>query len=1061
MKKVAMIGVGKLGQDCAEVMAEHYDVVGYDVESRNPAFPMMPSIEDAVRDRDLIFIAAPTPHAVEYGGETPSSHLENRNFDYTIVKDILQEVNKYVNQTQLVVLISTVLPGTVRKELRPCITNSRFIYNPYLIAMGTIKWDMVNPEMVIIGTEDGSTTGDAQELIDFYSVFMKNDPRYVVGTWDEAESIKIFYNTFISTKLALVNMIQDVAETNGNINVDVVTKALADSKYRIMGPAYMKAGLGDAGACHPRDNIALRWLAENLNLGYDLFDSIMKAREVQAERMALRCLKNGKNVTIIGKAYKPKVPYTNGSASMLVGHYIEQHGGNVRYYDVHTGDTSLHENWTDVYLIGYWDKYVEAVNLPQWTTAIDPWRKLSGKNHTGEIIHYGDTRPKDTYSITPGTILSHVQQIYEIYPDLKEIEDKIHVVYAGIRHETTFRLRPFEDIVEEIKDAFSKGKTKFLFDNHAEDFLPDIVKKIHRVANMLDGVIPSTDFVYLCGASNIEESYQKIVDQQGYANLITILSANYFEYTSKTRSGLFQFVGEYPISVKPKKFLCFNKYPRKHRVELLERILNLGILDQGYYSFEGYEGWIDMIVRDKMYPNIIHNKDKFPIRLNITDDRSNPVDLDQEDIQYFLNSLFSVVTETVFYKTEENPSSIFFSEKIYKPIILNHPFLLVGKKGALKKLREFGYKTFSPWIDERYDDIEDDIERLDFIANEINRLCLMDTDATLIFQKELREIIAHNKIHFFDQVHHSISVNPLGILLNDPTIQPKVIVRSEPVNNATSEPAVVDIAEPTDIDKQWELLGRNPPMANKLGIHTIPADEELDKRLFSTKTTKQLSSGLSISYTILLDGGGAEVVPDILQVLKGTNPGRVYENALEWCAGGGAIGFDLLGSNVVKRVVFQDYIDFFQSEIISNATKHNLSDNVVAYVSSVVSALPETEKFDLVVANPPHVSDYFEFMKNCKLQSNRPDSFLSSARMCVDHKFSAHREFFTNIRKYLTDDADVLLVENADNHTLKQWAWENGLKHVASYKMPIYENAIKGNMISARIMHFRPIGAGK
>ena len=94
--------------------------------------------------------------------------------------------------------------------------------------MGTIKWDMTNPEMVIIGTDDGSVTGDAKELIDFYKGFMQNNPRYEVGTWDEAESIKIFYNTFISTKLALVNMIQDVAERNGNINVDVQTQRITN-----------------------------------------------------------------------------------------------------------------------------------------------------------------------------------------------------------------------------------------------------------------------------------------------------------------------------------------------------------------------------------------------------------------------------------------------------------------------------------------------------------------------------------------------------------------------------------------------------------------------------------------------------------------------------------------------------------------------------------------------------------------------------------------------------------------------------------------------------------------
>ena len=397
MTKVAMIGVGKLGQDCAEVMALHHNVVGYDILLRTPTFEMRETIKDAVEDRDLIFIAAPTNHDPIYGGEKPTSHLPNKDFDYSIVINILNEVNKHVTKNQLVVLISTVLPGTVRNLLQTRITNARFIYNPYLIAMGTTKWDMVNPEMVIIGTEDGSVTGDAKELINFYKTFMKNDPRYEVGTWDEAEAIKVFYNTFISTKVVLANMIQDVAETNGNIDVDVVTNALKNSTHRITGPAYMTAGMADGGACHPRDNIALRYLAERLGLGYDLFDAIMKAREVQSERIAKKCLQHGNNITIIGKAYKPNVPYTNGSASLLVGDYIEKNGGTVNYFDIHTGDLDMKSNWTQVYLIGYWEEYIEQLTFSKSAIVIDPWRKITTSSGAGKIIHYGNTRKSNIF----------------------------------------------------------------------------------------------------------------------------------------------------------------------------------------------------------------------------------------------------------------------------------------------------------------------------------------------------------------------------------------------------------------------------------------------------------------------------------------------------------------------------------------------------------------------------------------------------------------------------------------------------------------------------------------
>jgi len=384
--KIGFIGVGKLGKDAAEIMAEKHDVIGYDVVSVQPAnFEMVPTIEEVCKDRELIFIAVPTPHHPDYDGREPTSHLPNKDFDYSIVNNVLDEVNKHTNKEQLVVLISTVLPGTIRREFIDRLSNTRFIYNPYLIAMGTVKWDMVNPEMVIIGTEDGSMTGDAKLLLDFYKTFIKPGTRYEVGTWDEAEGIKIFYNTFISTKVALVNMIQDVAEVNGNMNVDVVTGALERSTYRILGPAYMKAGMGDGGGCHPRDNIALRYMAENLGLGYDLFDAIMLAREVQAKNMALKLVKLAKEndlpIIILGKAYKPDVHYLDGSSSILVGHYCKEEGIVPEYDQPHP--------YKAVYLLGHMGKHHDY-KFPKDSIVVDPWRSF--KSDTVKVIHYGNTR---------------------------------------------------------------------------------------------------------------------------------------------------------------------------------------------------------------------------------------------------------------------------------------------------------------------------------------------------------------------------------------------------------------------------------------------------------------------------------------------------------------------------------------------------------------------------------------------------------------------------------------------------------------------------------------------
>ena len=402
---IAFIGCGKLGMPCAEELAKTgHKVTGYDVAKVKSNFvEIMPTIETTVKDAQIVFVAVPTPHDSAYDGRAPTAHLDPKDFNYNIVKDVLIEANACMYPSQMLVLITTVLPGTVRRELEPLVTCTRFVYNPYLIAMGSVAWDFVNPEMVMIGTEDGTKTGDAKQLVDFYKTVIENDPRYVIGTWDECECIKVFYNTFISTKITLANMIQDVAMKQGNINVDVVTQALAESSKRIMSPQYMTAGMGDGGACHPRDNIALRFMAQELDLGYDIFDAIMNAREIQAKNLAEFLVVQAKlhelPVLIHGEAYKPNVPYKDGSYSLLVAHYCEQLGYYPIMVDPHTSPqrgpfkaVALLAHSAETTYKYTRQNYEDTLYcyLSDGSVVVDPWRKFKDERY--KVIHYGNTR---------------------------------------------------------------------------------------------------------------------------------------------------------------------------------------------------------------------------------------------------------------------------------------------------------------------------------------------------------------------------------------------------------------------------------------------------------------------------------------------------------------------------------------------------------------------------------------------------------------------------------------------------------------------------------------------
>ena len=147
--------------------------------------------------------------------------------------------------------------------------------------------------------------------------------------------------------------------------------------------------MGDGGACHPRDNIALRWMAQKLNLQYDIFDAIMNAREVQAKNLAKYLVKlaeeNNLPILLNGIAYKPEVPYKDGSYSLLVGHYCKELG----YHCIEVDPLASPQRGplSAVVLLAHPELYCY---LNEESIVVDPWRKFKSDKY--KVIHYGNTR---------------------------------------------------------------------------------------------------------------------------------------------------------------------------------------------------------------------------------------------------------------------------------------------------------------------------------------------------------------------------------------------------------------------------------------------------------------------------------------------------------------------------------------------------------------------------------------------------------------------------------------------------------------------------------------------
>jgi len=393
--KVGFIGLGKLGLPVAACIAlAGHDVMGYDINpcrmTKEPqqyqeAGPdgtgdfndylakadnlSFGSMEEVAKHSDIIFVAVQTPHESRYEGVTalPDDRVD---FSYEYLKQSISDLAQVVKPGTIISVISTCLPGTMRREILPLLPgDTYFCYNPFFIAMGTVMRDFIHPEFILIGSDN---KGKAQELADFYQTISRANSR--IMSIESAELTKVAYNTYISFKIGYVNTLMEICDKLPCADIDEVTGALKQAKKRLISTSYLDGGMGDGGACHPRDNIAMSWLARKLHLGFDLFESVMMSRQRQAQYIArmmmTASMMENLPLVIYGYAFKPDVKITTGSHALLVSSFVD----SVKLYDPVIDDSEYEPNHPAVYLVGCKHKGIEKKQWPVGSVVIDPFR---------------------------------------------------------------------------------------------------------------------------------------------------------------------------------------------------------------------------------------------------------------------------------------------------------------------------------------------------------------------------------------------------------------------------------------------------------------------------------------------------------------------------------------------------------------------------------------------------------------------------------------------------------------------------------------------------------------
>jgi len=218
------------------------------------------------------------------------------------------------------------------------------------------------------------------------------------------------------------------------------------------------------------------------------------------------------------------------------------------------------------------------------------------------------------------------------------------------------------------------------------------------------------------------------------------------------------FVSSGKDSIRPHQFVCFNRRIRPHRYALIAMLYHNNLLENNLVSFSLEHGK-DLNHLGQNGPDL-HTMTRIMGKTILRDYymehydelfKMSPQTIDYENLtnvqgpghenkEPYENSYFSIVSETAF------PESTYFStEKIFRPMLHFHPFIVYGSPFTLRNLQELGFKTFDGFIDESYDNILSPFKRMQAITREVKRLCFMSKEELHSWYYSMYDILVHNR----------------------------------------------------------------------------------------------------------------------------------------------------------------------------------------------------------------------------------------------------------------------------------------------------------------------------
>jgi UDP-N-acetyl-D-glucosamine dehydrogenase len=346
--KVSIIGQGYVGLTISIFASSVHDVVGFDtnntvVDDLNKGISHIEGVDSVllaqriadkhfratfdpkdILDSEIVVIAVPTPLS------------KDRKPDLRFVEAACQTIGRNLTKSALIINESTSFPGTLRNLIKPLIEKNSdhaldhsYAISPERVDPGRQDFNQKNTPRLYAGL----TPEASKRTRDFYSSFC--DHLIEVSSPEVAEAAKLFENTFRQVNIALVNEFAQITHALG-ISVHETLEAANTKPYGFM-KFTPSAGVG--GHCIPVDPTYLATTAEELGIPATFIRHANDVNIRMAKYVVQRVITDnggsikGKNVNIVGVAYKPNVADVRETAAELVINECRAHGANVTWHD--------------------------------------------------------------------------------------------------------------------------------------------------------------------------------------------------------------------------------------------------------------------------------------------------------------------------------------------------------------------------------------------------------------------------------------------------------------------------------------------------------------------------------------------------------------------------------------------------------------------------------------------------------------------------------------------------------------------------------------------------------